>query len=79
MTHVVRVYDHIGGRVLPITRRVRRMTKHIEIKDDWKKAVDHLNDFIEKYSYKKIVVVGYQVVRNPETNGTCTHVLVKVD
>ncbi|HGD1692248.1 TPA: hypothetical protein ACINSR_001769 [Streptococcus agalactiae] len=25
MTHVVRVYDHIGGRVLPITRKVRRM------------------------------------------------------
>lgn len=55
------------------------MTKYIEIKDDWKKAADHLNDFIEKYSYKKVVVVGYQVVRNPETNGTCTHMLVKVD
>ncbi|HGC7972583.1 TPA: hypothetical protein ACKS7G_001797, partial [Streptococcus pyogenes] len=60
-------------------RKRGRMRKYIEFKDEWKSAVDHLNDFIDKNKYAKVTVVGYQVVQLSPYGRDLTYILAEVE
>ncbi|CRQ90984.1 TPA: hypothetical protein SVB51_001404 [Streptococcus equi subsp. equi] len=55
------------------------MVKYLEFTDDWKNALDHLNDYVKNNKSKKVTVVGYSVYRHDVYGASTTNILVKVE
>lgn len=55
------------------------MVRYLEFTDDWKSALDHLNDYVKSNKSKKVTVVGYSVYRYDVSGARTANILVKVE